>query len=414
MVKGGVLLGFYNSRATAMSDYSWFDDAGGAGLIDDRDMLPVRMRVRSGVWRPARVWLEELDGTPFVRYEVPIPQRPESIADSIAPDISRWGWQRIDETDGLLDSFITLERPDEVLRFAEAWGPLYFCRAHYLTDGCLWRSDPLSACSWVPAEPVHLWLREASKARAAVHAAALLDGDPPERVPPALWEAMRCRAGLERGPGSVEGMIDRDRSTWQQDDPEGTYWHLPAGLVADRLFLRTVVNKELGRRPGHPRLTLTGDLRLAIDAGLGALPTAWLLVAQVVSRRQAIYICTGCGHTYTRPLATRAPKAGEGNYCEVCRERYTIGKKLQARRRRRMLRELVAFVAGRVLHDAPDWEGIRAEWNEVHPNAAYTTADDLLGDLRYRTRSYGVNVKAVGHLLGEDLGGPGSEGTGEG
>lgn len=384
-----------------MADSSWRVDVEEAALVDDQGALPVRMRVQSGIWRPVRAWLEGRRGKGVVRYAVP--------ADYDTSDISRWGWSRLDETDGLLDALIKLQRPQEVLRFAERWGPLYLCRVHYYKPRtyyrrrrCLWSGNVLSGCYWIPAEPVGAWLREAARARAAVRAAALLRQDPPRRVTRELWEAMHVRPALEEGPGSLESLLQGNRALLRRLEPDVADWDLPAGLLSDRFYLQQVINEQLRDRPGHPRLRLTAHLRLTIDPGLGVLRAAWLLVAQVAGRERAIYVCTACGNPYTRPLELRAPKPNQRNYCAECRGGYTIAKKLHNDGRRRILRNLVAFVAARAADRAPDWERVRAEWNEAHPGAAYGTTGGLLTDLRRRTKSYGVKADAIAHLLGED------------
>jgi hypothetical protein len=298
------------------ADWEWPAQAA-AFISEDSGALNVRVRTATGIWRPARCWLEEGGEGPDICYELP----PE-LAD-YPQRVYEWGWDYVGDTDGLLDGFVRLDSPESALRFAQRWGPLWLCGVHgqslrpyhsLTREELFTQADPNDehACYWHPREPVAGWLHYARRMAAVMEALALVRQDPPQPVPRRLWSALDVNAWFI---DHAKGIPDRAR--------------FAEGMV--HVAIETAIGAQLAAR-----LRLGWGFRLELDAGFGFLPATWLLLAQLACRVRAIYVCSNCGHVYARAARLRAPKPGQQNFCDDCRQgdKNTASKKLSARRRR--------------------------------------------------------------------------------
>lgn len=265
--------------------------------LNDAGMLSAVFGAFDVIWRPPSVEVGLSAPSPFAPQDsgetptllYPVPEEWHSPY-----DLEAVGWQRQEETESMLNSFLGLAqdaRPqkvgDKVRAFAERFGPLWLCRAHY---HCHW-SGPhgrheTNPCRWVPMEEVSAFVQEAHCVEAVLEIATLVQGKKP--VLSRLAEPL--------------GLLFDQVSPQEQ-----------------RMLLTWVVNERLiVLRGAQLRLAWHQSEKPTLDIvnGLGFLPHVWLEVAQRVCNVLCIPQCTGCGKRYSR--TKKKPQSGQGNYCERC------------------------------------------------------------------------------------------------
>jgi hypothetical protein len=237
------------------------------------------------------------------------------------------------QTEQLLDRFIALSgqgmMPDNILSFAEHFGPLYLCDRHGIAayhmpllmnlaklgpapvgsdepfkyDWCGPRLDSRKPATL--SEPIEAWFKLANRASSLLSAANMvrLHGD----APPELWEQVD---GFKGSFGQNFG------ARWRYlDNPqERLAANLQTWLVtADVHFRVEAQGKSLTASLGPSPLTSSSFALIAVQ----------LLLA--ISRSEGLASCSSCAMPYIlnrRPVPRRrvgvpAPKR---NYCQNCRE----------------------------------------------------------------------------------------------
>jgi hypothetical protein len=207
----------------------------------------------------------------------------------------------------------------QVVEFAGKWGPVWYCQRHGAQ--CWGRGHESwhgisDRCVWNPEEPVNAYRREILQIRAAV------------------------QVGLKLAKGQCA-----DQSEWDRLYPSFTFTDNPAAKLANwpllqqRQILAAIISGHL-THPGGPSFTLHWDSdsdsatsqspALVFGFGHGFVPAAWLAVAQTLSRRENIFVCSGCGLPYSR--SRKRPAPGKANYCDPCGKK--AAKKAWARTNR--------------------------------------------------------------------------------
>lgn len=204
---------------------------------------------------------------------------------------------------GVLNAFVRIKTPDDILQFARRYGPLGLCKhglppmhrgSRYrdefvdgelvgVTDTGEWNpaggASERGWCAPVSSEPVLRWFDYVGKASSYLNLAALLKVDTGKRM-----------RGL--------------RQLFLQDGINE--WLGDAGI---RL--------ELNWSDNEPKLTLTGG---AVFGALGVQ-----LLSAVTANNLAV--CSGCGGPYLRE--GRKPQAGRRNFCRACGDK--VANKLRVR-----------------------------------------------------------------------------------
>lgn len=271
--------------------------SGGEGLIP-------------AVWKPPEIWLDPAGK--YVCWSSSIMGSERRQNEPVPPT-------------GMLERFLNIKTADDVLRFAAKYGVLALCQQHGWPSTHRVASDEASvpsgawsheteACRWESAttqrhpptdyqEPVARWLEMVAEARRAVLIANYLIG---EQDP---WARAATRSGEEPTLESVD---------------------LPRDPLEARQAVEETVNKWLRWGVVRPTLIWDGGSDFPnIHFGGNTFAGLALQLAFEVSRTRALVACSGCGSLYRRRL--RAPKAGQANYCDECREK---GAGLLFRKRR--------------------------------------------------------------------------------
>jgi len=209
----------------------------------------------------------------------------------------------VDETTGLLDEFIRLERASDgrTLEFARRWGVLRLCKDH---------GEPAThhpPCQESGVEPLDTWRRVSRRARTILAIAAALHQ---KKLPdPLLWDewpemwAVHYLGHMGEGqaPPGTEARVERKLptiTTARQGLARLTQEWLDVGGVTPRL--------AWGRR--GPEVTLGEQDMFSVLA---------VQLTFVVCGSAGLAICTSCGHPY---FTERRPRRDRRNYCLDCQE----------------------------------------------------------------------------------------------
>jgi len=287
-----------------------FDQAELTDIKKGRLSSPVG--ARGGIWVPPDAKLEFVEGKPYIFYPVP-KNWPStiSIQQLNFEELRKLGWTYKENTDKLLDDFVKLANatPKKVLKFVKKWGPLWACVSHSthkaeLADvtgveivSLIHPIGPLHGdaalgfcwCSWVPAENVSSFVREAKRAKAALSIYTCLKLEKEED--PNDWATLGFSGKLKfAGTASAEEK-----------------------KFIKKMFLCSFVERRLSE-VGF--LIDPQSLKLQIVFDLGFLRAAWLQLAQAMTAMRGIYVCDGCGDVYVRAL--KKPVEGKFNFCPQC------------------------------------------------------------------------------------------------
>ena len=141
------------------------------------------------------------------------------------------------------------------------------------------------------------------------------------------------------------------------------------------------------------------ELRLSIEPGFGFIRTVWLMVAQAASQIRSVYVAPPAGC----PTFALTECVLQDEPIQLLRrlrhERSRRKEDLSSRKARSRLRELVSFVGQQANTDRLDWNDILAKWNELYPQWNYRGTEDLLNDLKFKTKTYGVNCESLAAVL---------------
>ena len=203
---------------------------------------------------------------------------------------------------GMLDAFVRIKTPEDVLHFARRYGPLALCE-HGLPATHNWTATSMGCypSGWerqVCREPLERWLAYAGQADALVAIAAALQRD--EKEPEEAWQAL-----LKRYEGDDLALVLAVR---QKSSVEGRR-SLLGGLVDEWLALANV------------RLSVIWDATKAKWELTVRGTTFGLLAMQLVfaiAGQHRLAICDGCGRPYVRE--GRVPQSGRRNFCPECGE----------------------------------------------------------------------------------------------
>jgi len=233
---------------------------------------------QGGIFIPPQVKVEG----PFLVY-LPWPNK-EDLKGMPAAQIgsvhSRWiipwllknGWRRQEKTSRLLNDFVSLpevnpETAGKYVAFAKKYGPLW---QQGIIDG---------------KQLLFAWRDARREVGAAFGIASALKEGKMTNVED--WDNIRYPDG-------------------EDDPPE-----------FQRQMLAAIINSRLE----GTKLCLAWDNspKITIDTGLGFLNVAWLQVAQMLTGKFSVCICSGCGRTYVRQ--GRIPQKGRKNFCDECGEK---------------------------------------------------------------------------------------------
>lgn len=267
---------------------------------------------RGGIWVPPDAKLDFVEGKPYVFYPVP-KNWPStiSIQQLNFEELKKLGWTYKESTDKLLDDFVKLANatPNKVLNFVKKWGPLWFCVSHSTHNpdlagmtgveivSFIHPVGPLHGdvslgfcwCSWVPAENVSFFVREAKRAKAAL----------------SIYTCLK----LEK---------EEDPTDWAALGFSGKLKFADTASAEEKKFIK----KMFLCRFVESRLSEVGfsidpqDLKLQIVFDLGFIRAAWMQLAQSMTAMRGIYVCDGCGKVYVRAL--KKPVEGKFNFCPQC------------------------------------------------------------------------------------------------
>lgn len=226
---------------------------------------------------------------------------------------------------GMLDAFVRVKTPEDVLRFARRYGYLALCE-HGLPATHNWTGEkagcyPLGWHQRVCREPVERWVHYASEARALVSIAA---------------ELQQGKEGQEE---SWQALLDR----YREDDPRlELARNCRATAEGRRSLLSSLVNEWLAR--ANARLSLTWNAAKSRWDLMMRGTTFTILATQLmfaIGGAHRLAICDACGQPYLRE--GRAPQSGRLNFCPRCRgtrkantlrqRRYRAKKRAQQRTR---------------------------------------------------------------------------------
>jgi DNA-directed RNA polymerase subunit RPC12/RpoP len=285
-----------------------------AGLEDENGQLSSPLGARGGIWVPPEAKLDLIEEDPHIFYPVPndwpstVP-----IQQLNFEELTNLGWTYKDDTHKLLDEFVNLESasPKKVLRFAQKWGPLWVCSSHS-------KKGDVEIVSFVhPIAPLHGSLD---------HGLAWCSWIPAEAVSAFVKEAKRVAAALRIFSSLVLGI---------KEDEEEKYWAelgflgrlvFPEGTTVDgkRFIKKLILSKfvesrltEVGFTLG-PSLNAKSPIKISLVSDLGFIRPVWLQVAQAMTGMRGIYTCDDCGRLYIRE--GRKPAKGRLNFCPDCGE----------------------------------------------------------------------------------------------
>ena len=202
----------------------------------------------------------------------------------------------------MLDSFIGIKTPKQVLRFAKLYGVLNLCR-HGLPASHNWSATtrgcyPVGWEAGVCREPINRWLDYAAQFRAVLRLVmAVLQGQAGAGED---WD--RATAGyVSDGDDLALAMIEHERAT-------------DAGR---RSLLAEIINSLLALGAVHPSIMWARDEEessFQLSGSTFGLMALQLALISAGSHRVAI--CYGCKEIYVRKR--RLPRPSQHGYCEAC------------------------------------------------------------------------------------------------
>lgn len=204
---------------------------------------------------------------------------------------------------GALDAFIRISSAEDVLRFAERWGPLSLCKHN--APACHAGPGPvaLTACSPTRSESIEVWLRFARHAHAVVEVAiAVRAGEPSPREP---WETLLNYKPSEGHP--VREDLEEHLRLLQERPP--------VGPMLSWFQLKRIVDSWLRAGDVRPEADPGRMGRDGCEIRLGGYHTFGLLAIQLLSAvtsDRGIYYCHSCQEPYA---PSRKPQHGRRHYC---------------------------------------------------------------------------------------------------
>lgn len=232
------------------------------------------------------------------------------------------GWQIKTDANGLLDDLFALigkismigddiERYKDIIKhFSLKWGMMWKCERH---ENCIltptyYINHFKSDCMFMFSERANDLLNLASSCKAALDISANINLN--KQIPVEWWHKLY--------------------EPWKRMN------FTPSSEKTEQKYLLSSVINYYISRAGSLNLVFKWSTQdtpdLTYETGLGFVHSAWLQVAQAISRTDAFTICDACGRAYIRQ--GRKPQQGRKNYCYECSgyDEDKNGKKLRKNR----------------------------------------------------------------------------------
>jgi hypothetical protein len=220
----------------------------------------------------------------------------------------------------MLDFFVRLRRPEDVLRFVKRFGPLWVCshglpathRTGGVDDTIFFDLDAVQEPCWKQwdPEPLSTWFSWVETARAILtiasylHQNVIAPSDEWNRASQLLNPEYR-----EKGAESIE-----------------------ADLALARIYCGDLIWAWLDM------CDISTKMEWDLEPNFYLLPkpfcfgTLGLHLSQAVMRSHGLAICSGCGNPYVR--TGRKPQSGRRNYCPECGTKAAVRDAQRERRAR--------------------------------------------------------------------------------
>ena len=229
---------------------------------------------------------------------------------------------------GLLDRFLHIKTPEDILMFTKDYGPLQLCRGgEPINPGHRPGSLDLTCMpsgwpgSWWSEGTDH-WLRYVSAATGILAAAALLHLE--EDVPEVHWDAMNWILSVpynqphNRLPEGVSinaaSLANPNYENVARGDIEA---HREEHIETERRFLSMALDSWLRMVEFGMSFSWSGaDPQVSFLSGTSATLVLQIIFAVTGSRGTAF--CSGCGLIYFR--GRRKAQTGRRNFCPKCKE----------------------------------------------------------------------------------------------
>lgn len=220
----------------------------------------------------------------------------------------------------LLDRFLRVSQPKDILRFTKDFGPLQLCSSgepmnawHHSGLGLTCMPEGWPHSPW--HEDIEHWLKYVQAAEGVLKAAAMLRSD--KRVPNPVWDGINwifsvSHHHLPEGVSIHKGNLAKKKVETQREYVS----------MAINCWLSMV---DIGMRLDWPG---TGP-EVTFLSGTSASLILQIIFAVAGSKGTAV--CGGCGLIYLRK--GRKPQTGRRNFCPTCREK-GVGAMLNKRDQR--------------------------------------------------------------------------------
>mgnify|MGYP001468171804 CR=1 FL=1 len=275
-----------------------------AGFTDEEGRLRADIPEQQGIIVCPNV---ELQGDKIVFHTPDNWKKPISALDKGIYDFLDAGWQKREDTSGLLGEVLKLVNasPRRILSFAKKWGPLWVCCEewhneeygedirHYWTPENYWKTGEDLSCQWAGVERVQDYVNFSKDVSTILNMSASIKQNKP--VSSQLWSDF---FGFEDTRFEMQKLVIRS-------------------------FLESLV--------ANVSLRITPDLRLQFATGFGFRAAVFLQLIQVITGTPGLFTCDGCGKQYIR--TGRKPAAGRRNFCPECGEGGKGSKRLYKRGR---------------------------------------------------------------------------------
>jgi len=205
---------------------------------------------------------------------------------------------------GMLDFFVRLRRPEDVVRFVRRFGPLWICshglpfthRTGGVDDTIFFDLDPDQERCWDlwDPEPLSVWFGWVETARAILTIASFLHGD--SIAPPEEWD----RASQLLNPGYREKGAEE----------------IEGDLGFARVYCGDLIWAWLDMCDISPKMEWDPQPNFYLLPKPFSFGNLGLQLSQAVMRSHGLAICSGCSNPYVR--TGRKPQAGRRNYCPDC------------------------------------------------------------------------------------------------
>lgn len=217
---------------------------------------------------------------------------------------------QVDAT-GALDTFVRIKIPEQILSFAQRYGPLGLCK-HGRPPMHRGRDQERRWCSPCGNESLKRWLDYVELARSCLNFTATIDVDPNKIKIPAKY-------------------FKRIVSNQPKNIPD---YKMVSALGFGKWLVVDIINEWLGDAGVWPMLNWDSKEPTLILSGGGIFGALGIQLLSAMTRSN-LAVCSGCGMPYIRKL--RKPQRGKRNFCPECGE--TVSNKLRQRDHRKRKNE---------------------------------------------------------------------------